>query len=678
MPAIGQWPWPRTTVARLVDQLAAQGAAVVAFDILFAEPDQTSPEQFLEHLPPEEAERLKPLFAGQPSHDAVLADAIGRSPTVLAAALTGRPSEVPLQVKAGFAVAGDDPLPFLGSFAGSSQNLLILDEKASGIGAINWIPDRDQVVRRISIVFGMGDQFVPALFAEALRVAQGASTYILKASNASGEEAFGRQTGLNNIKWGAIETPTDSDGAIWLQFRPSNPSAFVPAWKVLAGENDPNEVAGMIMLVGTSAPGLNDLRATPLDAALPGVEIHAQAIEHVLSGRSLSRPDYAPAIEILLVVLVGAALGAVLPRISAGAAALLGASIMVAIFVGGWLAYNNLHLLLDPSYPALAIGLLVALATLYVYRRVEQQRGQVRLAFSHYVAPAVVDELIAHPERLELGGEVRELTILFCDVRNFTSISEQLTADELTQFINNLLTPLTDIILKRRGTIDKYMGDAIMAFWNAPLDDPAHASNACAAALEISKRMRDLNVAWQQEAAEKGRKYVPVAHRRRHQFRRLLRRQSRLVAALRLFGDRRRRQRCVPARGAFQAIWRHHRRRQVDGGAGRRSALRARPDQGQGPHGAKPPLHHDGGARRHRGGRREACAASRRDACRVSRPCVGAGRGVDRRMPGDRHRHARQALRHVPVPDRSLARKPPAGGLGRLIHGHREIAETGA
>ena len=184
-------------------------------------------------------------------------------------------------------------------------------------------------------------------------MAQGASTYILKSSNASGEEAFGRQTGLNNIKWGGIETPTDPDGAIWLQFRPSNPSAFIPAWKVLAGENDPNEVAGIIILVGTSAPGLNDLRATPLDAALPGVEIHAQAIEHVLSGRSLSRPDYAVALEILLVMLLGAALGAVLPRLSAGAAALLGASIIVAIFVGGWLAYNDLHLLLDPSYPAL-------------------------------------------------------------------------------------------------------------------------------------------------------------------------------------------------------------------------------------------------------------------------------------------------------------------------------------
>ena len=200
----------------------------------------------------------------------MLAAAIGQSPTVLATSLGGRASDTPLPVKAGFAVAGDDPMPFIGNFLGHTGNLPILDEKASGIGAINWIPDRDQVVRRISIVYGLGDQFVPTLFAEALRVAQGASTYIRNPSNASGEEAFGRQTGLNNVKWGAIHTPTDPDVAIWLQFRKSNPSAFIPAWKVLNGGNDPSEVAGVIILVCHSGPGLNDLRATPLDDSLPG------------------------------------------------------------------------------------------------------------------------------------------------------------------------------------------------------------------------------------------------------------------------------------------------------------------------------------------------------------------------------------------------------------------------
>jgi adenylate cyclase len=508
--AVGQWPWPRTTVARLLETLRDQGAAAVAFDVLFAEADQSSPEQFLAALPPEQAATLAAALAALPGNDAQLAAAIGASPTVLATVLTGRPGQPP-PVKAGFAVAGDDPRPFIASFAGSTGNLPVLDAQALGVGALNWIPDRDQVVRRVGLIFRVGEQFVPSLAAETLRVAQGASTFILKSSNASGEEAFGSATGLNNIKVGDIEFPTDPDGAIWLQFRPSEPAAFIPAATVLAGTNDPDDVAGTIVLVGTSAPGLNDLRATPLDASIPGVEIQAQILEHILAGRQLTRPDYGPAFELLLVIVIGLILAAIMPRLPALASAVVGVSVVIAIFAGAWLAYRYLDLLLDPSYPALALALLVAAAVLYIYRRVEQQRAQVRVAFSHYVSPDVVDELIAHPERLELGGEVRELSILFCDVRNFTSISERLTAHELTQFINSLLTPLTDIILRRRGTIDKYMGDAIMAFWNAPLDDREHAANACQAAIGMAEGMKDLNRKWEEEAKVAGRPFAPVS-----------------------------------------------------------------------------------------------------------------------------------------------------------------------
>lgn len=507
---IGQWPWPRTTVARLLETLRDQGAAAVAFDVLFAEPDQNAPAQVLAALPPEQAAQIAAVLAALPDNDAQLAAAIGASPTVLATVLTGRPGAPP-PPKAGFVVAGDDPRPFIANFAGSTGNLPILDAQALGIGALNWIPDRDQVVRRVALIFRVGEQFVPSLAAETLRVAQGASTFILKSSNASGEEAFGSSTGLNNIKVGNIEFPTDPDGAIWLQFRPSNPAAFIPAATVLDGTNDPNEIAGTIVLVGTSAPGLNDLRATPLDTSIPGVEIQAQALEHILAGRQLTRPDYGPALELLLVIVVGLILAAIMPRLPALASAVVGITVVVAIFAGAWLAYRYLDLLLDPSYPALAVGLLVAAAVLYIYRRVEQQRAQVRVAFSHYVSPAVVDELIAHPERLELGGEVRELSILFCDVRNFTSISERLTAHELTHFINTLLTPLTDIILQRRGTIDKYMGDAIMAFWNAPLDDRDHAANACTAAIGMAEGMKDLNRMWEEEAKAAGRPFAPVS-----------------------------------------------------------------------------------------------------------------------------------------------------------------------
>ena len=508
---VGQWPWPRTIVADLLNRLISDGAATVAFDILFAEPDQTSPEQFIKRLPPEEAKLMAPLIASRQGHDAILAGAIANAPTVLATLLTNGATATPVTVKAGMAVAGDDPRPFIPAFAGSSNNLPALEQAATGIGAINWIPDRDQVVRRLPLVFRVGDQLVPTLVTEALRVAQGASTYILKASNANGETAFGASTGLNHIKVGALEIPTNADGEVLIQFRPTNPSAFIPAWKVLSGTYDPNEIAGKIVLVGSSAAGLNDLQATPLDAALPGVEVQAQALEHLLSGRSLTRPDDALALEVLFVLVVGTILAVILPRISAGASALLGGLVIIAIFAGAWLSYHYAGVLLDPTYPAMAIVALVGSATLYIYRRVEQQRGEVRRAFGHYVSPAVVDELIANPDRLELGGEVRELTLLFCDVRNFTSISEKLTAHELTQFINDLLSPLSEIILKHRGTIDKYMGDAIMAFWNAPLDDPEHARNASLAALEMAARMGDLNRDWRSRAEKAGRPFNPVA-----------------------------------------------------------------------------------------------------------------------------------------------------------------------
>jgi adenylate cyclase len=174
--------------------------------------------------------------------------------------------------------------------------------------------------------------------------------------------------------------------------------------------------------------------------------------------------------------------------------------LIAALLVGGWLAFRFWGLLIDTAYPALALGFMTGALTFYVYRGVETQRTAIRSAFGHYLAPEVVEELIADPSKLELGGEVRELTLMFCDVRNFTSISEQLSAAELTRFVNELLTPLTEAILNHRGTVDKYMGDAIMAFWNAPLSDLDHADHACAAALEMAARLKTLNQQWAQQA----------------------------------------------------------------------------------------------------------------------------------------------------------------------------------
>ncbi|MEX0696486.1 MAG: adenylate/guanylate cyclase domain-containing protein [Dongiaceae bacterium] len=506
---IGQWPWSRLVMADLLDSLAEYGAAVIAVDALFSEPDRTSPEEMIKLMSPEEAEAIAAVMGDRPSHDATFAAAIARTPAVMATVLTDRESPPP-PPKAGFAVAGDDPLPFVSPFLGATKNLPEFDRAAAGIGSINWVPDRDQVVRRLPLVYRIGDQFIPTLVTEALRVAQSAGTYVLKASNASGQDAFGQETGLNHIRVGAIEIPTDPGGAIWLQFRPANPASYIPAWQVLSGEADPNEIAGTIVLVGTSAPGLMDLRATPLNPSIPGVEVHAQALEHILRGTTITRLDDAVAFELALTVILGLGLAFFLPKLGAMASGAIGITTIGLVLVAGYVAYDSFGFLFDPSFPALVLFVLVSTITIYVYRRAEQQKGEVRRAFGYYVSPAVVNEIVKHPGKLELGGEVRELSLLFCDVRNFTSISERMSAHELTRFINNLLTPLSEIILDNRGTIDKYMGDAIMAFWNAPLDDKNHHENALKSALAMIRRMDDLNVEWRRAAEAAGATHADV------------------------------------------------------------------------------------------------------------------------------------------------------------------------
>jgi adenylate cyclase len=496
---LGQFPWPRTMWAELLDRLAAAGAVMVAIDATFPEPDRTSPEELARSLPPAEAAALQAAASGGPTHDEAFATAIGHLPTVLGAVLTNAAAEgvaPEAPKKAGFAVSGDDPRAFIRDFPAISDNLPVLADAALGIGAVNWVPDRDQVVRRVTLVFTVSGQYVPSLAAEALRVAQGASTYVLRGANTSGALRLGN-TGLNAIRIGAADLQTDAEGAIWLQFRKTAPERFLPVWKILAGEVPQQEIAGNVLFIGSSAAGLQDLRASPLDTGIPGVEIQAQALEDMLTGKLLVRLDYADTVEIIAIILLGLLFTFLLNRLSALFSAALGILTIVGIFGACWIAFGQFHLLFDPLYPAGSLLLLLIAATLYVYRQSERQRAEVRTAFSRYVSPAVVDDIISDPSGLELGGEVRELTLLFCDVRNFTSISEQMTAHELTRFINQLLTPLSDVILRHRGTIDKYMGDAIMAFWNAPLDEPNHAVNACQSAVEMAAALIKLNEEWQ-------------------------------------------------------------------------------------------------------------------------------------------------------------------------------------
>src|SRR4029079_800923 len=270
---------------------------------------------------------------------------------------------------------------------------------------------------------------------------------------------------------------------------------YIPAWKVLPGEVSKEDIDGKIILVGTSAPGLLDLRATPVDAAVPGIDIHAQVLEHLLTGKFLERPDYALALEQFVIIALGVMLALALPRVSAKASAAIGLATIGVRLVGGWAAFRYGDMLLDPSYPALVLGFMAAGITLYTYNTAEAQRSQIRSAFGQYLAPALVEQLAQSPERLVLGGEERDMTVLFSDVRGFTAISESYKDDPqgLTSLMNRLLTPLTNAIVDHEGTIDKYIGDAVMAFWNAPLSVPNHEVKACAAALAMIECLEVLN-----------------------------------------------------------------------------------------------------------------------------------------------------------------------------------------
>ncbi|MEZ5875034.1 MAG: adenylate/guanylate cyclase domain-containing protein [Hyphomicrobiales bacterium] len=507
---IGQWPWPRTILADLVRKLGDQGAAAIAFDMVFPEPDRMSPANAVQYWPQSPVlESLKPEVDKLPSNDQIFAEAIGQAPVVLGFIASPNTDGLP-ETKAGFAHGGDNPLLFAPYYPGAAASLRSLQDPAQGAGALNWIPEFDQIIRRMPMLVRIEDTLYPSLAADVLRLAQGASTYLVKSSGASGEASFGEKTGIVKVRIGDFEVPTEANGQMWIRFTPQSRERYLPAWKILDGEIGADEIEGRILLIGTSAAGLLDLRATPLEASVPGVELHAQAIEQILQGAYLLRPDFATPAELLYILVLGIIIAILIYRAGAMGSAIMGAIAIAAVIGISWYAFSHLGWLVDPIYPAISLVAIYLAGTSFVFLRTERERNRVRNAFSHYMAPALVERLAGDPSRLKLGGETRDMTLLFSDVRGFTTISEGLDAEELTRFLNGLFTPLSNIILDEDGTIDKFMGDALMAFWNAPLDDADHPSHACRAALRMMKEMETLNAHWQLEAEAKQRPFKEV------------------------------------------------------------------------------------------------------------------------------------------------------------------------
>ncbi|HVH73582.1 MAG TPA: adenylate/guanylate cyclase domain-containing protein [Stellaceae bacterium] len=499
---IGQWPWPRTIIAELVDKLREDGAAVIGLDIVFSEPDRTAPKMLLPLLvhggvPSGQA---ADLLAAMHDPDQSLAEAFAKAPVVNGFILTNEHGNRAPAIRAGFAFVGDRPLEHVPDYTSAIANLPALEAASSGNGFVNQSLDWDHIVRRVPLVLRLDGKPVPSLAAEILRVVSGAQTYIGRAAGAHNEADFGESTGLTALRIGRLTVPTDAGGRVWVHYAVPPPDLYVSAADVLAGKVDRSKIADNIVLIGTSAEGvINDQQATPLSPDVPGVEIHAQLIGEILQGSYLVRPDWAIGAEILFTVVIGMLLVYALQRIGALGSAGLGVAAVAGALAVSWLAFRHLGMLIDPVYPSVVLVLVYLLATLLGYLRTEARQREIRSAFSRYMSPHYVEELASHPERLALGGQKRSMTIMFCDIRGFTSLSEKLDAEALTHFMNSFLSPMTEIITEMKGTIDKYIGDCIMAFWNAPLDDPEHAKNAVRAAQAMRRQLAHLNEVWRTE-----------------------------------------------------------------------------------------------------------------------------------------------------------------------------------
>ena len=491
--AYGQWPWPRYRLAELTHKLREYGASAIVFDFIFAEPARENITEFLKNFPNIKIRHdLEQKISLLPNADKLLADEFTQAPIVLGVALT-KDGQNNFQQNYGLITLGDSPLPFLIHFPAYIGPIPALAHSAKGQGFTNWVPDHDQIVRNIPLIMNINGSLIASLALESLRVAQNTQNYIIKSSNASSQTSFGQKTGINAIKVGDLEIKTGPSSEVRPHYSYSDDRRYVSAKDILENKINREVIDGRIIIIGAKATGLGDSRATPLEPTIPGVEVHAQLLETLISTELLYRPDWAGGLEILISILAFIITMTLIFFGPSLLSAIFGPVIVLLLVFGSFYLFKNNQLLIDPVYPSFVVIGGYLFGTVTVWKIEASARNQIRQAFGKFVSPSVVEKIAENPELLVLGGETKDLTILFCDLRNFTSISENMNAVDLTRFMNTYLTPMTDAILVNEGTVDKYMGDAILAFWNALIDVLDHTKKAVITALQMRKELKTLN-----------------------------------------------------------------------------------------------------------------------------------------------------------------------------------------
>ena len=507
----GQWPWSRTTLAQITDRLTELGAVTIAFDVIFAEPDRTSPAVIAANLPADpQYDSARAQLTRLPDSDTEFAAALARSPSVLAFAYSNDAAlaaDSSIKFGHGFSIIGPPEAEsyVAGKVQGGPYAILPLPrlaQSAQGLGEVHaGNPDVDGIIRRVPLVAAIGDTLYPTLAGDTLRVGVGGQTVQVRVT----KDGF-----IDKMRIGEAIVPVNARGELLLYDTGPMADRYVSLADLFEPDFNPSRIAGRLVLIGTTVEGLKDVRSTPLAPVMPGVEIHAEILEQIIGGIYLTRSYDADHIEKLYLAIFGVVLLVFLYRRSAiaGTVVLVGA---IAVTIGAsWWQFTEKGYLLDPIYPGLATIVMFASGTTINYLRVEKEKRNVRTAMARYLSPILADQVSQHPEQLKLGGELRELTLMFTDIRGFTHISESLDPQALTQLMNSFLTPMTKVIQDHEGFIDKYIGDCIMAFWNAPIDVPSHAQKAILAAFDMRAELKRINAMLKENAEKEDRAEVEL------------------------------------------------------------------------------------------------------------------------------------------------------------------------
>ena len=505
--SVGRWPWSRDTMTTLVEQLFDHyGVAAVGFDVVFAEPDTSSGLDTLRQLAQRDLAgsadfqaALKRL-APQLDYDARFAQALAERPTSLGYYFIPEgygDAQSGMLPPPSLPAAAFDPLrPGMPPPTGYGANLAAFQQAAPGAGFFNMRADEDGTARQMALINPFGEGYHLALSASTLRVAFGGDPV---SAGLESNSLLGRQYQAPWIEVGGIRVPLSADGTVHVPYRAGSPYPYISAAEVLTGKAPFEQLENRIVLLGSTAPGLADLRVTPFSNAFPGVEIHAHLIAGILDGDTRATPPWADDARLAAVLLLGALLTVVLLRFgpTIGLATTL---VLLALLLAAYHAAWSRFWVVPMAAPMLTLFGLYALNTAYGFFAETRSKRQITKLFGQYVPPELAAEMSQDPAHYTMEGQSRDMTVLFSDIRGFTNFSEKLPPTELAEVLNAYLSTMTRIIQQQRGTIDKYIGDAIMAFWNAPVDLNDHASRAVQTALDMQAALAQLN----QEFAARG------------------------------------------------------------------------------------------------------------------------------------------------------------------------------